>query len=525
MIDRLGFQGDVVPLSAVRLTEGLRYVAVIRDMTERKRIERLKSEFVSTVSHELRTPLTSIAGSLGLLSAQVGSGLDARAARLVEIARSNADRLVRLINDILDIEKMESGRMPFNHEELDLQARLVAARDAMAGYASEFGVSLRFEVPPGSAPALVSADRDRLAQVFDNLLSNAVKFSPPKGAVTIELEPGRERHTVRVRDQGPGIPAEFQDRIFGKFAQADGSDSRQKGGTGLGLSIVREIMRRMGGDVDFVSRPDEGTTFRLRLPAINPAPENGETVATPTLLVCGSGAASTFTAALRAAGYGVRLARSVEELKPLLEETVFDAVVVDMGVPEGAGIAMIRTIRKSAINGTTPLLALGGKPGASELDGDAALVLDWLHKPSEVSRLVDRIDAATLGATGHTPRVLHVEDDPDVVALLATALEGHADVFAAPSVAAARALLERREFDLAVVDLTLADGSGIELLPELRAAGRKPLPVVIFSAQDADPTTASLVDAYLTKSRTPISSLVAIVGSLAGAQASQEPSR
>lgn len=512
-----------VALSAVRLTEGLRYVAVIRDATERKRIERLKTEFVSTVSHELRTPLTSIAGSLGLLSAQAGNGLDARAARLVEIARSNADRLVRLINDILDIEKMESGRMPFNNQELDLCTQLLAARDAIDGYAREYAVKVMFEPPSG--PVLVSADRDRLAQVFDNLLSNAVKFSPREGTVTVELDPGTERHAIRITDQGPGIPAEFQDRIFGKFAQADASDSRQKGGTGLGLSIVREIMRRLGGEVDFLTAPGESTTFRLLLPAMQPVSVDAVGPATPVLLVCGNGAASTFTAALRKAGYEVRLARTVAELEPLLESRAFDAVVVDMGLPDGAGIAMIRIIRESPTNESTPLLALGGRPGASELDGDAALVLDWLHKPGEVSRLVDRIDAAAFGQTGKLPRVLHVEDDPDVVALLATALEGHAEVVAAPGVVAARTELRRQSFDLAVVDLTLADGSGIALLPELRAIGRKPLPVVIFSAQDADPSTASLVDAYLTKSRTPISSLVAIVGSLARAHSNQEPSR
>lgn len=520
--DGTAFPAEVA-LSAVRLTEGLRYVAVIRDVTERKRIERLKTEFVSTVSHELRTPLTSIAGSLGLLSAQSGNGLDARATRLVEIARGNADRLVRLINDILDIEKMESDRMPFNNQELDLCTQLFAARDAIDGYAREFGVSVEFEPPSG--PVLVNADRDRLAQVFDNLLSNAVKFSPREGTVTIELEPGTERHAIRIMDQGPGIPAEFQSRIFGKFAQADSSDSRQKGGTGLGLSIVREIIRRLGGDVDFTTTPGEGTTFRLLLPAMRPLSADSDIPATAVLLVCGNGAASTFTAALRKAGYEVRLARSVAELEPLLESNLFAAIVVDMGLPDGERIAMIRTIRESPVNESTPLLALGGRPGASELDGDAALVLDWLHKPGEVSRLVDRIDAAAFGHIGKLPRVLHVEDDPDVVALLAAALEGRAKVVAAPGVAAARAELRRQSFDLAVLDLTLADGSGIALLPELRATGSEPLPVVIFSAQDADPSTASLVDAYLTKSRTPISSLVAIVGSLAGARPSQEPSR
>lgn len=510
-----------VAISLARLTEGLRYVAVIRDVTERKRVERLKSEFVSTVSHELRTPLTSIAGSLGLLAASSAGTMDKRSARLIEIAHGNANRLVRLINDILDIEKMESGSMPFHNLDIELETALGGAMEAIGGYAQEYGVTVRMDLQPSEAPALVSADRDRLSQVFDNLLSNAVKFSPRGGAVTIGLQPGAEWHLISITDQGPGIPTEFHDRIFGKFAQADASDSRQKGGTGLGLSIVREIVRRLGGQIDFTTEPGVGTTFRVRLPALRRvAPAT--TAVHPTLLVCGNGAATTFTEALRQAGYSVSLVKSVAETQEATATHAYAGIVVDMGLPDGAGIAIIRAIRESKANARTPVLALGGRPGASELDGDAALVLDWLHKPGEVARLVDRIDAAA-ARSGALPKVLHVEDDPDVVALVAAALEGHAEVFAAPSVAIARGELGRQQFDLAVVDLTLADGSGISLLPELRRNSNGPIPVVVFSAQDADPETADLVDAYLTKARTPISTLVTIVGSLTAARTHPEP--
>lgn len=510
-----------VAISLARLTEGLRYVAVIRDVTERKRVERLKSEFVSTVSHELRTPLTSIAGSLGLLTASAASTMDKRSARLIEIAHGNANRLVRLINDILDIEKMESGRMPFYSVDVDLETALGGAVEAIGGYAQEYGVKLRIDLQAADTPALVSADRDRLAQVFDNLLSNAVKFSPRDGTVTIGLQPGQEWHLITVTDEGPGIPAEFHDRIFGKFAQADASDSRQKGGTGLGLSIVREIVRRLGGQIDFTTGVGVGTTFHVRLPALRRMPAAAPP-AHPTLLVCGNGAATTFTEALRQAGYAVSLVKSVAETHEATAVHTFAGIIVDMGLADGAGIAIIRAIRESRGNARTPVLALGGRPGASELDGDAALVLDWLHKPGEVARLVDRIGAA--GArSGDLPKVLHVEDDPDVVALVAAALEGHAEVIPAPSVAVARSELARQIFDLAVVDLTLADGSGIALLPELRRNSNGPIPVVIFSAQDADPETADLVDAYLTKARTPISTLVTIVGSLTSARTNPEP--
>jgi PAS domain S-box-containing protein len=508
-----------VAMSVVHLSEGQRYVAVLRDVSERKRIEQLKSEFVSTVSHELRTPLTSIAGSLGLLMASAGKSLEPRSARLVEIAHANANRLVRLINDILDVEKMESGRMPFNNRELDLTTALTSAKEAMSGYASEFDVTLHLD--GATEPALVMADHDRLAQVFDNLLSNAIKFSPRAGVVTVELQPGVEWHSISITDQGPGIPAEFQGRIFGKFAQADSSDTRQKGGTGLGLSIVREIMRRLGGRIDFTTEEGKGTTFRLLLPALH-QPES-RTDGKPMLLACGNGAATEFTGALRAAGYEVRLVESLSELAEVAERTLFDAAVVDMGLPDGTGIAMIRNIRESKRNQATPLLALGGRAGAGGMEGDAALVLDWLHKPEEVTRLVDRVGATLRAGNSTLPRVLHVEDDPDVVSLVTDALEGYASVSTASTVAEARASLARSTFDLVVIDLTLADGSGIALLPDLRSAGGKPIPVVVFSAQDADPVTAGLVDAYLTKSRTPLSSLVAIVSSLTGTNRPRSP--
>ncbi|MBT0668019.1 CHASE3 domain-containing protein [Novosphingobium profundi] len=517
-----------VSISRTQLSEGERYVAVLRDVTERQRIEQMKSEFVSTVSHELRTPLTSIAGSLGLLRASA-KGMDERAGRLVEIAHGNANRLVRLINDILDIEKMEAGRMPFTMRLIDLDAAIGNAMEAIDSYASEYGV--RVERAKGSAPgpAMVSADQDRLGQVFDNLLSNAIKFSPRGAAVTLGIETltdGSQTigYLVSVTDRGPGIPEEFQSRVFTKFAQADSSDTRQRGGTGLGLSIVREIVRRLDGEVDFVTQPGEGTTFRVRLPAANaPKADLTRASSSPTLLVCGNGAATTFTGALRSAGYGVRLVHDLEAVKEIARHERFDGVVVDMGLPDGGGIAMIRAVRETSVNARTQILAIGAQPGESELDGDAAVVLDWLRKPVDVGRLISSVTAAADGQGGALPSVLHVEDDPDVVKVIDAALEGRAVVISANSLEAARRALAEHRFDLAVLDLELADGNGTSLLPDLTSAGNGPVPVVIFSAQDADPEVADRVEAYLTKARTPISDLVATVEALVAKPRQQEP--
>lgn len=264
-----------VSISPVRLAGATLYLAVIRDVSERRQVEQMKTEFVATVSHELRTPLTSIAGSLGLISGGAAGELPSKAARLVEIAKNNALRLVRLINDILDIEKIEAGRMHFDIRPIALDALLSRVVQQGQGFADQYDVRLDLAEP--SPRAGVLADEDRLTQVLTNLISNAIKFSPAGAAVTLGVTPLDRRYRISVTDRGSGIPEAFKPRIFGKFAQADGSDTRQIGGTGLGLSIVREIVVRLGGSISFESREGEGTVFHVDLPAVTIAePEPAE---------------------------------------------------------------------------------------------------------------------------------------------------------------------------------------------------------------------------------------------------------
>jgi signal transduction histidine kinase len=246
-------------------TRGL--LRALRYATERKRLERLKDEFVSTVSHELRTPLTSIAGALGLLMGTVTRELSAPAARLLKIAHSNSERLVRLINDILDIEKLESGRVSFDMQKVDLRPLVGHAVEAIQEFARNLGVTVRVE-GAGEAAAYVRADSDRLVQVITNLLSNAVKFTVARSEVVVLIERLDDSDTIRfsVRDHGTGIPANFRSRIFERFAQADATNARLKGGTGLGLSIVKQIVDRLGGEVGFLDAAGDGTVFYVELP-------------------------------------------------------------------------------------------------------------------------------------------------------------------------------------------------------------------------------------------------------------------
>lgn len=236
------------------------------DITRRKEVERLKSDFVATVSHELRTPITSIKGALGLLAGGVGGVLPPQAQDLLDIARRNCERLGLLIDDLLDMEKIESGKMVFSLRALDLLPLVEQVVDGTSAYAGQFGVTFRIAgMIPG---ARVKADPDRLAQVLTNLLSNAAKFSPRDTTVEVSLERREGKIRVAVRDQGPGVPVDFRPRIFERFAQADGSEARRKGGTGLGLSISRAIVERLGGLLDFESREGEGTTFYFELPEL-----------------------------------------------------------------------------------------------------------------------------------------------------------------------------------------------------------------------------------------------------------------
>jgi PAS domain S-box-containing protein len=239
---------------------GAPYALIVGDeITERKRTERMKNEFVATVSHELRTPLTSINGALGLLRGGVAGSLPEQSRHLVEIAKSNSDRLVRLINDILDIEKIEAGSMAFRMSAVDLGSAIEAALFANQAYGERYGVS--FRIGAGADGIRVRADPDRLDQVLANLLSNAAKFSPRGG--TVEIAVGRHDGRIRTEiiDSGPGIPVEIRDRIFEKFVQADASDDRATEGTGLGLSIAKAIVERMGGSIAVRAGAGGGCVF------------------------------------------------------------------------------------------------------------------------------------------------------------------------------------------------------------------------------------------------------------------------
>jgi signal transduction histidine kinase len=236
---------------------------LIRDVGERKAVERMKDELLSVVSHELRTPLTSIRGALGLLAGGVLGPLPGKGQRMVEIAVNNADRLIRLLNDMLDLERMRAGRTLLDLRSCDVAELVEQAAAEMRGLADRAGVRLVVRPSRGG----VRADPDRIVQVLGNLLSNAIKFSPPEAEVELSAVERGASVLFSVHDQGRGIPADKLERIFQPFLQVDASDARAKGGSGLGLAICRSIAEQHGGRVWAESKVGQGSTFHLELPA------------------------------------------------------------------------------------------------------------------------------------------------------------------------------------------------------------------------------------------------------------------
>jgi PAS domain S-box-containing protein len=245
--------------------EDPRFVAITSDISHELEIERTKTEFVSTVSHELRTPLTSIIGGIGLVRTGALGDVPEKAKKALDIAYQNSERLKNLINDILEIEKAESGMLNISFESLDITALIAEAIEANKGYGDEYSVT--FVATGDNDPVYVDGDAERIMQVMSNLMSNAAKFSHKKGVIEISLTQNEKWVRASVKDFGSGIPVAAQPSIFDKFTQADSSDQRQKGGTGLGLSIAKSLAEAMGGTLGFTSKVGKGTTFFFDLKA------------------------------------------------------------------------------------------------------------------------------------------------------------------------------------------------------------------------------------------------------------------
>ncbi|GGF36286.1 hypothetical protein GCM10011611_48400 [Aliidongia dinghuensis] len=486
---------------------------LILDSTEWKQADLAKRAFVSTVSHELRTPLTSIQGSLGLVAGGAMGALPEGARRLVDIANSNCQRLTRLINDILDIEKIEQGHMEFDLKPQALMPLLRQAVEANRGYGLPRGVHLKLiELDPDLE---IEVDADRFIQVVNNLVSNAIKYSPEGGQVEIGArshegtQGGLHGNEVRifVSDHGDGIPKAFRERLFSRFTQADSSDRRAKGGTGLGLSIAKAIVERFDGRIGFDTAEGQGTTFYFDLHATTLSTGTAAPPLPRRVLVCEDDPmfADMIGDMIQRRGSSARIVHTAAALKEALTEEPFDTLILDLLLPDGDGIAVLRGLRAAPETANLPVIVVSARAeeAHAEVNGSVLGILDWIGKPINPHRLTQALAGAMRPVGAGKANILHVEDDEDLSAVLQHLVGNRAEMTSVHTRREAAALLEREQFDLIILDLGLPDGTGYELLAYLAEHRVHRLtPVLIFSAQAPDPARSRAVADVLLKSVT-----------------------
>ncbi len=501
-------------------TGALVWDGTLFDISEEKRNEQLRNDFISTVSHELRTPLTSIRGSLGLVAAGAAGEMSSKAAKLVAIAHSNSERLVRLINDILDIEKIETGNMPFAPRPSQLRSLTEEGVEASRDYLTERGVSIEIKDEAPGAVAVV--DPDRFHQLIANLLSNAIKFSPQNGHVEVRLTRSADYLRVSVKDEGAGIPEAFRDRIFGKFEQADASDTRAQGGTGLGLSIVKAIVERLGGQISFDSEVGVGTIFHVDLPEARGAENIGVDVgqaADPKtgekrILICEDDpdVATVIAHMIDELGLATDIAPDVATARAFLARNHYMAMTLDIKLGDGSGIALYHELRSMHRCADLPVIVVSAVADETRktLNGQAVGIVDWLAKPIDSDRLTSVIRDVAADDSRGGAKILHVEDDEGVLQVISASLGDGVDITGAGTIAEARQKLDAEHFDLVILDLSLPDGSGASLLCDIPANTA----IVIFSAYEIDDDLASRVHAALTKTKTSEVSIAKLIASL-----------
>lgn len=417
---------------------------VLRERTE---LDSVKDEFISTVSHELRTPLTSIRGALGLLSAGLMGKVDERAANLLRIASSNTDRLVRLINDILDLERMSSGSAPLQVRTCSVRDLILQSVDTMNAMASEAKVSLAV-APESNNPSLMcEVDPDRLQQVFTNLLSNAIKFSPPGAVVRIRTESKGGELMVSVKDAGRGVPAAKLESIFERFQQVEPSDARQKGGTGLGLAICRSILQQHGGQIwaernDARGTGEVGTTFCVRLTRLDVP-----LVATPALsrsrgavLIVDDdpGVRHIVAEHVRLHGYEVLETESGQTALALAANQGPAAILMDLYMPGMTGWETLERLKANPATAGIPVIILSVLSPLMRHGNVAAVACHtegWIQKPFNPTLLMAELH-----------RILHRGQEPGRILLL----EGNSGLGEAVFASLSR-LPQARKVDLQVV--------------------------------------------------------------------------
>jgi PAS domain S-box-containing protein len=488
-------------------------VVAFQDIAKMREVDRMKDEFVSIVSHELRTPLTSIRGSVQLVLDDEKAVTDPEHRTLLQIALNNCERLVRIINDILDVSKIESGHLTLRKKAAHVADLVRQSVEVVAGPARTARVAIEVHMPANIQPVIV--DPDRIVQALVNLLSNAVKFAPPDSTVTIAVTGSQHLVTIAVSDQGEGIAPENLNRLFRKFQQVDSSSSRRKGGTGLGLAITKALVEQHGGRIFVDSELKKGTRFSFTLPTASPeeasslAPVAANTdgsaklVARRVLVVDDD---DDFRVLMKTqlshAGYTVFDARDAASALQIARTAHPDVITVDLLMPDIDGWSFIERLRQEPDLANIPIVVVSGASGAKR---DARLPIDVsvVAKGEGDERLFREISLALAGRRGAT--ILVAEDDADLRGVLTASLtrNGH-HVIAVRDGAEALAAIERDQVDLLVLDIVMPNIDGLEVLARLKELRKGvPLPVIVVTGTDRSTTELQALrlgaNVYLTK--------------------------
>ena len=471
-------------------------VVAFQDISHLREVDRLKEEFVAIVSHELRTPLTSIRGSIQLVLGEPGSVPDQEHRGLLQIALNNCERLVRIINDILDVSKIESGNLALHKKPVNVAELVRQSIDVVSGAARNANVILAAKLAAELRPAMV--DPDRIVQAIVNLLSNAVKFAPSGSSVTVAATGTEQWVTVTVSDEGEGIAPENLNRLFRKFQQVDSSPSRRKGGTGLGLAIAKALVEQHGGRIYVDSELHKGTRFSLTLPVATAE----EAAAMAPVTTRGDGSASVNTRRvlvvdddddfremmrqqLQHAGYVVFDARDAASAIQIARTARPHVITVDLVMPGLDGWTFIDTLRGEAALAAIPIVVVSGAPDA-KTSGQRPLDVSVVAKGEGIDRLLREISLALAGRRGAT--ILVAEDDTDLRGVLTASLtkNGHRVVQARDG-AEALAAIERDHIDVLVLDLVMPNIDGFGVLTRLKELRHgDTIPVVVVSGTDRE---------------------------------------
>ncbi len=494
-----------ISLSPIETPEGTFVTAAIRDISDRKRLEnehsrkiqeanRLKSEFLANMSHELRTPLNAIIGFAALMHKEKAGSLSPDQKEYLGDILTSSRHLLQLINDILDLAKVESGKLEFRPEPIDLATLIAEVRDTVRGLAAEKRIRMAASIEEGIGTVIL--DPAKLKQVLYNYLSNAIKFTPENGQVSVRASAaGEDAFRIDVQDSGIGIKADDLPRLFIEFQQLDAGASKRYSGTGLGLAFSKRIVEAQGGSVAVSSEVGRGSTFSATLPRKLPSPPSSPASAIPSpehpanagssILVIEDDAKDRewLIAALSEAGYAVVAAPSGREAVALCRQRAFAAITLDLMLPDASGWDVLQQIRATPLNSDIPavVLTVSANHGVSS----AFKISDFLVKPVQAEDLL-----ACLRHAGAIPSLagalLVVDDDRASLKLMEASLKrmGLATICVESGAAALLACQERPPA-LIILDLLMPGMSGMEFLQQLRrTAGGRDIPVVIWTAKD-----------------------------------------